>query len=264
MTEYFNTLWNHWGKTLLAASPKIVGAIIVLVIALMIDDRARHTVENLLRRRGHRELGRLLGRLVRLGILLLGLLVVLGIFQQTGIVASFIASLGIVGLIIAFALQDITKQFAAGVLLLVQRPFRLDDRIKVGAFEGTVTDISLRAIALHTADGHEVLIPNADVYSGAITNLTRYPQRRITVPFVLPATLDPLIVLPRLESILRETPGLSHDAQAKPPTIAVVSLGKEDINCEARFWVPAANDTTALITAATVRLHQALAVTKKD
>lgn len=191
-------------------------------------------------------------------MLLGGVLVVLGIFQQTSLVASFIASLGIVGLVVAFALQDITKNFAAGIMLLIQRPFGLDDRIMVDGYEGTVTDISLRATALHTAEGHEVLIPNADVFSGAITNLTRYRQRRVSVPFTLPAAADPAPELARLTAVVRSTPGLPSEGAPEPPTVAVTALGKADITCEARFWVPSTTDTTALVSAVILRLSDAL------
>ncbi len=203
-----------WRDDLIGNIPKIVVALIILLVALGIDDRVQRAVERIVGRDvERRELARLLGRSARYGVLVAALIIVLAIFEQTAIVASFVASLGIVGLVIAFALQDITKNFAAGVLLLILRPFRLDDRIKVRDFEGRVVDISLRATTLHTGDGTEVLVPNADVYTSPITNLTRYPQRRHHVALTVPATLPVEPVRQRLETALRAMPDLSRDPQ---------------------------------------------------
>jgi small-conductance mechanosensitive channel len=193
---------------------------------------------------------------MRLAIFFAGLLIILGIFNQTQLLASFIASLGIFGLLIAFALQDITKNFAAGVLLLLQRPFGLEDRIRVEPFEGVVTDISLRATVLRTSDGQEVLIPNAQVYSGAITNLTRYPKRRYSVPIVLPLAIDPVMARQLLEAALRRVPGIENDPAAY---IAATVVGKDDYTLEARFWVHSKTpEIQALVSAATLALQQAV------
>ncbi len=259
MTDYMSSLWTAWGHSVLQAIPKIIQAVLVLGLVLLVDGRLQQAVERLVGRRGQREVARLLGRLTRIGVMLLGVLIILGIFKQTEIVASFVTSLGIAGLILAFALQDITKNFAAGVLLLIQRPFGLDDHIKVGDFDGIVTDISLRATALRTEDGHEVLIPNANVYSGSITNLTHYPLRRVTVDFPIANTLDPRTALPHLRAALQ------HALEAKklipkehPPTIAMTAFNKEEYSCRVAFWMQADANETAITSFITLQLHTAL------
>jgi small-conductance mechanosensitive channel len=235
LSGYMQQLWVQWGQSILAEIPHIIQAIVIGILTLLLAGRLQRVVERLTAE-GHRrrELGRLLGRLSRIAIIFGGLLIILGIFGQTQLLASFIASLGIFGLLIAFALQDITKNFAAGVLLLLQRPFGLDDRIRVEPFEGVVTDITLRATVLRTLDGQEVLIPNAQVYSGAITNLTRYPLRRYTVPITLPLSVEPADARQVLAAALAEVKGIeAHPA----PHIAATVVGKEDYTLEARFWV---------------------------
>ncbi|HSH80267.1 MAG TPA: mechanosensitive ion channel family protein, partial [Herpetosiphonaceae bacterium] len=255
MGGYLGELWLDWQKTILRHIPQIIQALIILAITLHVNRRLQGAVERTVGQgRGRRELARLLGRLVRIGVLVGGVVIVLGIFDQTEVLASFIASLGIFGLLIAFALQDITKNFAAGVLLLIQRPFGLDDRIRVGAHEGTVTDVSLRATVLRTIDGHEVLIPNADVYSGTIVNLTRYPLRRHAVPVTLPATVDPASAQSALLETLRQAPRLELEP---PPQVVATTVAKDDLQFEARFWLQsAAPDTPAIISAVTLALQQ--------
>ncbi len=255
MIQYFDRLMQDWGQSLLRAIPQIIQALIVGGIALWADDRLQRAVERAVGlRSGQRELARLLGRLTRIGVLVLGLIVVLGIFNRTGILASFITSLGIFGLLIAFALQDITKNFAAGVLLLIQRPFALDDRIRVGVHEGIVTDVSLRATVLRTIDGHEVLIPNADVFSGTIVNLTRYPLRRHSIPIILPLDIDPEAARQAFETAIRRVPGIEGEP---PPYVASTTIGKEDQQLEARFWVKSTlPELPAIVSAATLALQQ--------
>ncbi len=248
MALYLEQLWQQWGRSVLAAIPHIVQALAIAFLALYLAGRLQRAVERLVdegpRRR---ELARLLGRLVRLGVLAGGLLIILGIFNQTQLLASFIASLGIFGLLIAFALQDITKNFAAGVLLLLQRPFGLDDRIRVEPYEGVVTDVTLRATVLRTTDGHEVLIPNAQVYSGPITNLTRYPRRRHAVPITLPFASDGVEAQRRIETAVRRVQGV----EVEPPAyVAATAVTKDDLLFEARFWVrSAALETPAIVSA---------------
>jgi len=125
-----------------------------------------------------------------LGIVALGILLALDRLGWSQAALSFLAGLGIVGIAIGFALQDIVKQFAAGVLLLMLRPFNIGDHVKIGVFEGQVMQVQLRATILKTVNGDEVLIPNADVYTTAITNTSRYRLRRHDIPLSLPPTTD--------------------------------------------------------------------------
>jgi small conductance mechanosensitive channel len=257
VSDYMQQLWVHWGQSILAEIPHIIQACLVAIATLVLAGRLQRLVERLTAE-GHRrrELGRLLGRLARIGVIFAGLLIILGIFNQTQLLASFIASLGIFGLLIAFALQDITKNFAAGVLLLLQRPFGLDDRIRVEPFEGVVTDITLRATVLRTLDGQEVLIPNAQVYSGAITNLTRYPKRRYVVPITLPLAVEPAVARGALEEALRGVAGIEADP---PPYVAATVVGKDDYTLEARFWVHSRlPELQMIVSTATLALQEAV------
>ena len=261
MSESITELFEHWVETLLAQIPNLIQALLVIAVAFYAAQRIQHAVERLVgRERRHRELARLLGRLVRIAVLVGGLLLVLGIFNQTQILASFLASLGIFGLLVAFALQDITKNFAAGVLLLIQRPFALEDRIRVGLFEGVVVDVSLRATVLRTADGHEVLIPNADVYSGAITNLTRYPLRRHTVAIVLPIEIDSAAAQHVLEATLRRVPQIVREPR---PVVVSTGVGVAEQQFEARFWIPSTlPELPAVVGAAVLGLQQGVQMLK--
>lgn len=252
--EEFYATFAAWGTSIVRNIPNILVALVVLLIAFFLDDRVQRSVERLVGlRKGQREVARLLGRMARIGVLIFAVLIVVSIFQWNQILTTFIASLGIAGLVIAFALQDITKNFAAGVLLLILRPFRLDDTIKVKEFEGVVTDISLRATTLRTANGEEVLVPNADVYSSPITNFTRYQRRRHHVTLLAPTTLPIEPVRAQLEATLRRIPGL----EAEPaPQVVATAIGAENVTFDAQYWLPSdAPHAARTMTLVIDRLH---------
>jgi small-conductance mechanosensitive channel len=226
--------------------PAILGSIVIVLVALFVNRRAQQAVERIINRDNtQRELARLLGRTARIGVLIAAGVLVLALFDATNVVATFVASLGVAGLLLAFALQDITKNFAAGVLLLLLRPFRLDDRIKVKDFEGQVIDVSLRATALRTNDGVEVIVPNADVYASPITNLTRYPKRRHLITLKLPLAAPLEATRRQLEQALRT---LASVEQEPAPDVVATGMGSDGVTLEARFWLPAtAPDVAARI-----------------
>lgn len=134
------------------------------------------------RRRAHPNVIVLLGNLCQLVVLTLGVLVVLAIYTQ-GAFAWVLTSLSVLGVVVGLALVDILKNFFAGVYILVERPFRIGDTVTVGEHTGIVQDISFRTMRLRTADGREVIVPNASLMTAPVVNLTRYPSRsaRLTV-----------------------------------------------------------------------------------
>src|SRR5262249_3279177 len=151
--------------------PNLLLIALIVATTLIISRRTQGLVQRLVgRTQAPPGVVDLLGRLARIGILALGLTLVLQQLGWSQAALGFLAGLGIVGIAIGFAIQDIVKQFAAGVLLLMLRPFSIGDNVKIGTFEGHVTQVQLRATVLKTANGDEVLIPNADVYTTAITN----------------------------------------------------------------------------------------------
>ena len=160
--------------------PKLITAIVIFIITLIVAAwLAKLTAKALQRRNMDAELILLSRRIVRITVVVFGTIQALAVvdFNLTG----FVAGLGIVGFTIGFALQDVTKNFVAGILLLIQQPFDLGDSIEVAGYRGRVTDITLRTTEIRTWDGLDVLIPNGDVYVKAITNFSRDPRRRLEI-----------------------------------------------------------------------------------
>lgn len=249
---------KDWSQTTFDFLPSLLVIALVLVATRIIARRTQGLVHKLAgRTQAPAEVVDLLGRLARFGIVALGLLLVLDRLGWRQAALSFLAGLGIVGIAIGFAIQDIVKQLAAGVLLLMLRPFSIGDHVKIGAFEGQVMQVQLRATVLKTVNGDEVLIPNADVYTTAITNTSRYQQRRHDIPLSLPPTTDLTQTRAALLQIIRNIPGV---LVTPAPAIVASGMDGQAQKLEVRFWVDEhASDVDAAKTAVLEAIQRALA-----
>ena len=147
--------------------------------------------------------------------------------------STIIATFGVAGLIVGFALKDILENFVAGILILWRRPFEIADQIQVGMNAGTVSEINFRTTTLRTVDGIEVLIPNAQVFSQAIQNLTNNGTRRTTIVLQFPLDTD----LGRAEALLRETVTAIDGVLPSPqPEILLLGGSLTTYELHLRYW----------------------------
>jgi len=146
---------------------------------------------------------------------------------------DLIGLLGLGSVAIGFAFQDIFKNFLAGVLLLLNEPFQLNDQIIVGEFEGTVEEISIRSTQIRTYQGERVVIPNAIVFTSPITVLTDRPFRRTD----LEIGLDYNTPLPKALEVLREAMQGVEGVLADPPfELDIVGFADSSIDFVVRYW----------------------------
>jgi small-conductance mechanosensitive channel len=114
-------------------------------------------------------------------ILFMGFMIAMVIAIPGFTPAKLIGALGIGSVAIGFAFKDIFQNLLSGILLLLSEPFRIGDQIVSGDYEGTVEDIKIRATTIKTFDGRQVVIPNSQLYTSALTVNTAYKQRRLQV-----------------------------------------------------------------------------------
>lgn len=214
--------------------PRLITALVVfvlfLILAVLLTRGVRRALE---KRSASKELIMLLPRLTLWAIIALGIVVAL---QQINFdVTAFLAGLGVIGFTIGFAVQDVSKNFIAGLLLLLQQPFEINDIIQVGDFSGTVKTIDLRATELRAFDGKTILIPNADVFTSAIINFGRFPQRRVelTVGVAYDSDLEQVqqVTIEALKSIP------SVQEAASPPQVVFNQFDNSSINCTVYYWI---------------------------
>jgi small conductance mechanosensitive channel len=174
---------------------------------------------------------RVLGRMIRLVVV--SAAVIYGVAQLGVRIGPLLTAAGIGGVALAFAVRTIFENFLAGILLLLRRPFRPGDQIASADFEGVVEDLNLRAVVLRTLDGRRVLIPNGEVLSNPIVNLTAFPVRRtdLTVGVGYDADLEATREL--IEEAVRRVAGV----EASPPPEALVeAFGESTVDFCVRFW----------------------------
>jgi small conductance mechanosensitive channel len=161
--------------------PKMLAAMVLFVITLYLAAWISKVVRRIMeKRRADPGITLLVYYVTRWLIVIVGLITALR--QVNFEVTAFLAGLGILGFTVGFALQDISQNVIAGLLLLIQKPFALGDLIQIDDFTGIVLSVDLRTTELRTGDGHNVLIPNAHVFTKPITNFSRQATWRIAVP----------------------------------------------------------------------------------
>ncbi|MDJ0568261.1 MAG: mechanosensitive ion channel family protein [Pleurocapsa sp. MO_192.B19] len=146
---------------------------------------------------------------------------------------DIIATLGLGSVAIGFAFQDIFKNFLSGILILIQRPFRIDDQIIVGDYEGTVERIDIRTTKIRTYDGERILMPNSEVFTSAVRVRTAFNQRRTD----LAVGVDYNTSLPEAKHILQKTiESVEGVLDNKPAEIDLIGFGDSSIDFIVRYW----------------------------
>jgi small conductance mechanosensitive channel len=213
--------------------PKLVVALVVFIIGLLLAGVLSAAVRRALRKRDvDPELTILIGTLTRWSIIVLAS--VLALEQVNFDLTAFLAGLGIVGFTIGFAIQDVSKNFVAGLLILLQQPFDLGDAIEVGDFSGVVLAVDLRATEIRTFDGRYVTIPNADVFTSPIVNFSRADRRRVNLDIGVAYDSDLDQVTRTTLEAIQKIDGLLEDPA---PQVVYNSFGESAIDFSIYFWV---------------------------
>ena len=168
---------------------------------------------------------------------------------------DIIGLLGLGSVAIGFAFQDIFKNFLAGVLLLLNEPFRLQDQIIVEGYEGTVEEISIRSTQIRTYRGERVVIPNSILFTSPVEVLTDLAYRRTD----LAIGVDYNTPLPKAVQVFREAlAGIEGVLTTPESEIDVVSFGDSSIDLVARYWTkPQDKEVRRTFTRVMIALKQA-------
>lgn len=170
---------------------------------------------------------------------LLLLIVVIASLSQLGInTSSLVALIGAAGLAIGLSLQNSLQNFAAGVMLLIFKPFKKGDFIETSGISGTVTEMGLLVLELRTGDNKTVLVPNGNVFSSTITNYSANETRRVDFIFDISYNDDIAHAKEIIREILEKDDRVLKDPK---PVIAVSNLATNSVQIIARPWVNTPN-----------------------
>tara|TARA_R110000868_G_scaffold319958_4_gene580940 strand:- start:1872 stop:2696 length:825 start_codon:yes stop_codon:yes gene_type:complete len=170
---------------------------------------------------------------------ILMLFVIVASLDKLGVdTTSLVAILGAAGLAIGLSLQGSLQNFAAGVMLLVFRPFKAGDFIEAGGTAGTVKSISIFTTIMTTPDNKEIIVPNGKIYGDNITNFSAKPTRRVDMVVGISYDSD----LKKAKAILLEMVAADERILKDPePKVAVSELADSSVNFVVRPWVASAD-----------------------
>ena len=219
-------------RAVLDKVPLVLLGVVVLVVGLFAVRFAQQGVARATERsRVDAAVAKLIQTLSRVAFVTLVVLLALSVAGVN--VGSALAALGIAGLAIAFAVQSILENFIAGILLLVRRPFKPGDQVRLGDYAGTVTDVNLRVTTLVDYDGEKVLLPNSTVFSDPIVNTTERGRRRSRITIGVEYRDDHDEAREVLRSAVGDVEGV---LAVPPPQVLLVELNSSSVDFEVLYW----------------------------
>lgn len=201
-------------------------------------------------------IGNLADTLVKVIAWVVGVFLVLRILNLEGIAYSVLAGAGVAGIVIGFALQDIAANFVAGIILAIQRPFRVGHLIHTSEEYGIVKQIHLRSTELETLDGQLVHIPNKSILLNSVTNYNYIPYRRVEITVGVGYSAD----LQHASKIaIQAVKAIECCEKNRPIDLYYDQFSNSSIDFTIRFWTRFKNeiDFLAARSAAIIAIQQA-------
>ena len=233
-----------WLDTLIIMLPNFGAAILIVIAAALLARLVRHVVEGVLGRASrYHHVNRLLATISYILVLGTGLFIALGVLNLDKTVTSLLAGVGIIGLALGFAFQDIAANFISGVLLSIRRPFREGEIVESNDYTGVISELNLRATHIRTFQGQLVIIPNKDVFQNPLVNFSRQRRRRVDLVCGVAYGDD----LERAREIAVEAiSGLEMRDSSREVELFYDEFGESSINFKLRFWIDFAKQTDFL------------------
>ncbi|MEL6927103.1 MAG: mechanosensitive ion channel family protein [Cyanobacteria bacterium J06600_6] len=237
MAEIINTIVQVLLELLgqsIKALPSLLSALVVLfltkyavqLVLKITEETGKRTIKST-------SLQSLLTKMAQIGVWTLGILLACVLAFPGFELGDIIATLGVGSVAIGFAFQDIFKNFLAGIILLVEEPFRLGDEVVIGDYQGRVENISIRTTKIRTYNSERVLLPNSTVFTDAVKVVTAYAHRRTD----LGVGVDYNTSLPQAKELLLKTIRQVDGVMKEPiPEIDVVNFGDSSIDFVVRYW----------------------------
>ncbi|MEA5450030.1 mechanosensitive ion channel family protein [Leptolyngbya sp. CCNP1308] len=172
-------------------------------------------------------------QVARIGTWVIGIIIAAVIAFPDLRLGDIIGLLGLGSVAIGFAFQDIFKNFLAGILLLVEEPFRLGDQVVMSDYEGTVEAIKIRSTQLRTYTGELVEIPNSIVFTNPVRVLTAFRSRRTDLDIGVDYTTPLPLAKQTFLAVINRADGVLSDPA---PEVDVVGFGESSIDFKVRYW----------------------------
>jgi len=212
----------------------IVTIVVFIILSKILSSAARRAVANF--KGASALLKDFAVNVVRKATVLIGLIVALSMLEVN--VGPFLAAIGAAGFILGFALQGTLSNFAAGLMILLYRPYDVGDFVNVAGTSGTVSNMTLVSTTLTLPDNQSVIIPNGSIWGGIITNVTGVETRRVDMMFGVSYEDDIAKAQSVLEDVVKAHPLVLKSPE---PVIRVHELADSSVNFVCRPWVNTAD-----------------------
>jgi len=177
-----------------------------------------------------------LRRVISIIIYLIAFILILSVFNID--VTAVVAALGVGAVVIGFGLKDIVSNWISGIIIIIERIYRIDDVIRVGNVTGVVTDITLRSTRLKTYDKNEVIIPNSAMLNEKIINLNSGKNESISsIIFSIDYTINIDKAKKIIENVLKKDGNVIFDEKRKREIRFIVRTKEWSTEIESLFWI---------------------------
>ena len=226
----------RWGQQFILLLPNILIAILILAVTYFVARLTRRIITRVLPRVSPSvTLNNLVATLAYVTVLMMGVFFVLEVLSLDKTVTSLLAGVGIIGLALGFAFQDIAANFISGIIIAIQRPFTVGDVIQTESYFGTIESINLRTLDLRQVTGELVRVPNRKVFESSVINFTVTTHRRVDVECGVTYDTDLEQVRDVVKASMQGFPNLLTD---RPLEVMFTGFGESAITFTLRFWVP--------------------------
>ena len=230
LTRVVNTYWDKF----LFLLPNILAALLIFFIALWLASKVKSFLEGRLGNKAHDQITvQYIATVCKWAILIIGLLLVLQTLGLGGVAAGLLASASLSAVVIGFAFKDIAENFLAGLILAFNRPFEVNDSITVNEHTGKVLALDLRTTHIRTFDSRDIFIPNGNILTSAVTNLTK--NGLIRMDFVVGIDYNDNIQ-DAINLIEKTALGVEGILRKDPPYATVDELATNTVNIRVFFW----------------------------
>ncbi len=260
--SYFDVVYRvleNWYVKFAELTPKLIVGILIFSLFLITSKflsqaavKAFHKLFPKSNKQG--SLVALIG-VFRFLIMLMGTFIALEIMGFSGFLWKFIGSLGVAGVIAGVALKDLVSSIFSGMLIGIDKAFKVGDYVTIGTNSGTVHEIGLLTTKIITDDGKKVYIPNQVIFNAPFANFTDSPQRRIILNFEIPADED---IHKAQKGILEVVKGMEQVDRLDAAEVILTDLKQGAFNIQAKFWIAIGSNMVKIKSDALFKIKQRL------
>ena len=234
----FKDFWMTHQDAILHFAKVLLLALVIILVALLVGRLIRKVIERAVEKVPSLDasVGKIFYSIARTFLWLFTVLIILDLFGFN--TASLLTVLGAAGLAVGLAMKDSLSNIAAGLMLLLLRPYKVGDYIDCGAISGTIKEMGLFTTTLSTADGIFIAAPNSTIFGSPVKNYSRNATRRVDITVgisygdSLPEGIRVLQELMEKNELILKDPA---------PEVLVNELANSSVNLTLRFWVASGN-----------------------